>query len=511
MAKGRGGLLGVVVAMAGLAGGIPGVAEAWAQPAETAPAQPRRPRRTPPPAQPVPAPSPAPADPSVPAVPAAPSPAPTTSISPTVAPARPAARAPAREDPELGPYLTLARPSDMTLTVRVVLNSDNAGMKQRFRDPNTKRTVDMPKATPFEFTSLGVVFPMVPLTASSELDTRGYAGVLTVGDALVDDQVQVLRGYPAGTQLGRWDAGNGKDRITTRNVELTVTMPMRCSQTVYDEPAALRVPWPSGAWPREAASALEPQLYVELGVVEGKIAAYDDATVVKALEVWLKEAKVKGPREVPPAYLAKVLAAKVWGNVQPSGDGLAMKARTGELAGIALQTPTETLKKLRGSEHDMAVLLAALYRKAGLPCRTVIGWDVGERNEDFLDNNPKQNKLRTWVEFCLYDEERNVQNWVPVDVARLRGTSNRPPAQYDRPWRFFGTHDELDRVLPFALHFHPPTDVVSYGSPGFWGWFVTPTAPDHADQSLSFLGMQTARGAGMPAAPEKPRRRGYGK
>lgn len=61
--------------------------------------------------------------------------------------------------------------------------------------------------------------------------------------------------------------------------------------------------------------------------------------------------------------------------------------------------------------------MAVLFRKAGLPTRTVIAWDVsGDNNNRFLKDSKKANKLRSWVEFYLFDDANNAFNWVPVDV-----------------------------------------------------------------------------------------------
>ena len=81
--------------------------------------------------------------------------------------------------------------------------------------------------------------------------------------------------------------------------------------------------------------------------------------------------------------------------------------------------------------------------------------------------------------------------FVPVDPVRLRSTSNRAP-QIDRPWRFFGTHTELDDLLPFAFQYHPPTTVVAHGAVAFWGWLTLP-ASQVADQWLQFTSETTPK------------------
>ncbi len=77
----------------------------------------------------------------------------------------------------------------------------------------------------------------------------------------------------------------------------------------------------------------------------------------------------------------------------------------------------------------------------------------------------------------------------------MRKATSRPLA-VDRTWQYFGTHDELNQVPVMALHFHPPTDVVAYGSPGFWGWFVTPAPAKNAEQALRFMATVSSKKGG---------------
>lgn len=391
--------------------------------------------------------------------------------------------------PEVGPYVRLVSPKNQTLAVRVVVNSDAPTQKTTIRDPFTGKSVDMPSVTPFEFETLAVVWPLVPSTASSELDLTAVRGELKLNDAVVSDVPQVLKGYAGGTMLARWDAGARAQQTVCRQVELRLELPMTCSRTEFDERGAAEVGWPTGPWPADAQSLMKPQLYLETWVDDqGRVRALDDKPLKEIVEAWLKDAGIGDAKGVPPVHLAKVITGRVWASVQPSGEGLSFK-RTGELAGVIVQPAAETLTTGRGSEHDMAVALAAALRSTGLPTRLVAGWDVSSGGEKFLSNK-KQNKLHTWVEFCLFDEAKNTVNWVPVDIGAMRMSTTKPPA-ISRTWRYFGTHPELDAITPFSLHMHPPTDVMSYGWPGFWGWFVTPKPPKAAEQAISFVATQT--------------------
>jgi transglutaminase-like putative cysteine protease len=464
--------------------------------AQNQPARPPRgtpPRPTPVPVQPT---QPAPAQPAAPAAPGQPA---------QPAPAQPAVKQQQEKPaPTVGPYIRQDQQKELKLTVHISLRSDQ-GLKQTYRDPFSGETVQMPVIQPFEYETIGIVFPLVPSTAGSLMFEDDYTGVLTVNDLVVDEEPKVLSGYPAGVKLARWDAQAPQGQIgTCRQVELQIDMPMRCFNTTFDETGAARVAFPN-TWPAEAESALRPQLYVELGVDgSGVVRPYDDKLVTDTLAAWLAEEGVTDPRRLAPILTAKLIAGKIWANTQVSGEGMVFVGRTAELAGLLIQPPAATLESRKGSEHDVTALAAAMFRKAGLPVRTVIGYDVGRGDAKFLQKGSKSNRLRSWVEFALYDEQANTLNWVPVDVARMRKTTNRPP-RWEQPWKYFGTHDELSGIAPFALQFHPPTDVVAYGSPGFWGWFVTPAAPGAAEQALRFTAAAMSKRGGEPA--REPRKR----
>jgi len=429
-------------------------------------------------------------------------------VTPPPRPTQPAPGTPAaakkdtkKEPPVLGPYVKQEQQKDLTLAVMVRVNLDSPNNKTTYTDPFTGRTVDMPRPTPMTFKTLGFVFPIVPSTGSSDLFLNEISGTLRVNGREVTSTPVILEGYPGPVKLTRWDAGTTDADTEARVVQLDMSIGMRCYNTVLDEKAAFLVKWPS-VYPAEIAKNLQPQLYVELGLdAAGNIRPYDDKELSEALALFMDQENIKDIKTQPPAWIAKVIAGKVWSLIQISGDGLTM-TRTGEVSGMDIKPPVETLRDKKGTEQDATALMAALYRKAGLPTRTVIGYDVTAKDAKFLQKSGKSNRMRSWVEFALYDEDKHTINWVPVDLARMRKTTNRPPSM-DRPWNFFGTHDELSAVTPFALHFHPPTDVVAYGSPGFWGWFVTPAPAKNAAQALKFVATPSSVRGGQP--PRDPK------
>lgn len=450
------------------------------------PDQPQGPRR--PGAAPSPSPTPTQPTPTNPATPGVNPAAPSTPAVTTPREPRPA--------PSPGPYITQTRPQDWLMSVRVRLRSTTA----RDRDAQT----GLPKETAFKFQTMGVVFPLATETGSSRTYDRQIEAELRISDVVIDKEPVVLAGYAAGARLLRLDAGGTDAETTCREVELRAAIPSRSWRTEFDEKAASRVDWPKEGWPAEAMSTFQPQMYLDLGwnPQTGQIEAYDDKPLADAIDRWVKEAGGRDVKSLPPVTLAKFLAARVWASIEPSrGDGL-IATTQGELAGIELAAPSMVLANGRATPSEMALLLTAVYRKAGLPARTVIGWDVGADSDRFLKKGGKQNQIRAWVEFALYDEVKNTINWVPVDIVKLRKMTSRPQS-LDREWRFFGTHDELADIAVIGFQFHPPTDVVSYGSAGFWGWFVTPEPPAAAEQAISFSATTMAKRAGDTGPGER--------
>lgn len=472
-----------------------------------APAQESKPQESKPqeskPQQPKPAPSKSPTRPTSPT-------APVPAVAPPAAtPAQPPAP---REKPEWGPYVTRTNSKDWRLTAFVRLDSDSPDQYTERYDPNSGRSARTPSINPFEFETASIVYPLVPETSGSSSNSARAKGVVKFDDVVVGESFQVMRGsYHAGTRLLRFDTAakpgnNGK--ISAREVSLEVEIQTTCSRVAFDEGAAAKLGWPKGPWPEDAALSLAPQLYVEQGVdAGGRFRPYADEAVTLRLKQYLEDEGIKDPASSTPVAVAKAITRGVWADLQPSGDGLKYRDRTAELSGVELRSPQQVLEDGRGSEHELTVVMAALMRKAGLPTRTVIGFDVNDpRNNKFLKDVKKEKKLRSWVEFYLYDEARNTYNWVPIDVVRLRRGSSKPPAgsAADRPVRYFGTNPDLEAVVPFALHFHPPTDVASYGAAAFFGWFVTPKPPDQAYQAITFRADIAPKRGGeeTPADPE---------
>ena len=419
-------------------------------------------------------------------------------------------------EPRIGPYLTLTQPKDHILNVRVRVLRGNE--TETVKDPINGTSVDITKTMAFDpMKTLAVIWPLLPDTSSAAIDRQGVTGTLTLDNAVASAEFKVLKNYQGGVEYLRFDAQPpaGGD-LTPKEVELEVHFQATCSKTEFDEAAALKVGWPA-AWPRDAQQWLQPQLFVEQGFDDqNRLVPYKDELVVAAVKDCLAAAGVNDVKKTSPVMAAKIITARVWGGVQVMKPMIGLDGLSGELSGfrlspntaavggdiggIVVMPPNSLLETKRGTQYDVVALLTAMLRKAGIPARPVIGYDRasggGASASDKLYGSARggNTTLRTWVEFALFDEAANTINWIPIDIVRMSKSRTRA-SPVNRPWRFFGTNDEFNLVIPFAFHFHPPTDVLSYGAPGFWGWFVTPQAPKSAGQSISFTATSASKRA----------------
>lgn len=354
-------------------------------------------------------------------------------------------------------------------------------------DPARTPKDRMPTIGNLSFKTAAVVFPVIRGCGSSETDVDNVVSELRFNDAPVDLKPDYNESYHASVRLGRWEM---RDK-TGRECDLKLEIPMTCWQTVFDEKVAAKAGWPDGGrWGRVGMTTLAPQAKVDQ--------AADDARALRDLmKRWTND---KPPQSVSPLLLAKAFAARAIEEFQPSGNG-ERYSTLGTFVGLDLKGPAQTIRDKNGSPHDIASVLLGAYRAAGLPSRLVIGYDESDRkgdNSSPLGRNKKGGvALRSWVEFCLFDPETQTEAWIPVDVVRIRSRSSRV-GRLEEPWKYFGTHDELDVILPFAHHFIPPTTVISYGY-AFWGWLTMPES-QIADHSVRF----TAQTAPKRAQPRKP-------
>lgn len=376
------------------------------------------------------------------------------------------------------------------------------------------------------FNTMTMVFPMIPATSSAspryadaegKLDLGGPAMVngrfLPPGSKLKEGvyphQPEILDRsfagaiYHSGTGLAKFAVGEPGVKRTTLGVGFTIDLPMTTSNTLFDEDRALNIPWPKGPWPEVPASTFQPQQWVDYEVQPGgTMQRYGEDVFKGLIDKWLGGQDPK--KDFTPVGLAKVLMAGLVRDIKPDVNLLNYRLErpisTGTdtvmgggtfLVGLQVKGAEYAARSQTGaSEWDEACLAAAVFRRCGLPTRVVIGYDKRE-DEEREKGRDLKGKCRAWIEFYLFDEAANTGNWVICDPYRMRKKMNQPPPLTQK-WKYFGNHDEMASVIPFAFHFVPPTDVRSYGAPAFWGWLVTPGMPAEADTAITFTARKTA-------------------
>ncbi|MGD9690460.1 MAG: transglutaminase-like domain-containing protein [Phycisphaerales bacterium] len=403
------------------------------------------------------------------------------------APNQPAnAAPPVATEPIADKVLVREKGRDWSFRVDILIQS---GPEITVVDKNIVRT---PVA--MQFSSVAIVFPMLDSSASHALRAidgmQKVTGEFLFNDAVIDTTPTIAQGYQSGTKLARWEGRN----LSGKDANLKVSLGFDCFDTVYDDALAETIPWPR-SYPPVSASALKPQMFVEY--------LTDPSQIDPEPGAWLKkQTGGNDPKAIPPAQLAKFLAGRMMEDIQPSGKGFfynsSNEGLAGTLKGFDLRGAGQTLRDGRGSPHDIACALAAVYKAAGIPARTVIGYDVYEQksNDRGLGGKVGGGELRSWVEFCLIDPVSYAEIWVPVDVVRMRKAGSRAKP-LDQRWKYFGTNDELSYVMPLAFHYHPPTTVTNI-VPALWGWLTNPGSQPYAN-TFQFTAFR------MPKRGDEPR------
>lgn len=319
-----------------------------------------------------------------------------------------------------------------------------------------------------------VVFPLLERTSNYEARDEGFRSELRIIDDVADDEPELLTLYQAGARLAKWDAtGDLSSKFFLEFHQTGVSHAL-----TFDEAAAAAIGWPQKGWPAIAATALEPQFFVDI----------DAPAIRERLDKWAG----RNPRRMAPTVLAKTIAMRMINEFRIVS-GLSFETSSVQGIGGYIVAPASfTASRLRGSAFDMSVLLCALYRQAGLPARVVIGYDLGASAEgvdeitvrdDYEvcqlsepDEVPFVPIIRAWVEFYLYDEAAGAGEWIPVDIQRQQQVSSRARPLNQR-WDFFGNMPCGDLLIPLSFHFIPPTTVATPGAPAMWGWLGFPVTP----------------------------------
>ncbi|MFG0292078.1 MAG: transglutaminase-like domain-containing protein [Phycisphaerales bacterium JB050] len=357
------------------------------------------------------------------------------------------------------------------------------------RDDTNTPSRPVAQTYPIKLDAAVITYPIPTDTAYTVIDDSMTESKLKVGNTEVQGPPRMLDGYQSEQRLLAWDVVG----IDAKSIRLDVKTSQRAFKTVIDEERAFAVDWPKGELPESLNSSLGAQMYIEA-----------DAPEIKRLvEVWTNG----NAKRVKPYYLAKFLAAKVIDWYQPS-EGPYLSQRDSDIyrthsgavmiAGYNVRGAVFAAREQEGSNLDMANLLCAVYRAAGIPARVVIGYDHEAQREA---NRPP---VTAWVEFFLMvDEENQRGEWVPVDIIRQREFSSRAP-DVTRQWKYFGNSDLSQNYSVISFHWHPPTTVVNSGPPAFWGWLPKPSAPN-VDQGVRFHAFAT------PTTAERQRKQREGR
>lgn len=382
---------------------------------------------------------------------------------------------------------------------------------------------------PFELNLVSFIFPVVTETSACEIDPHAIQssvlmgsgsmsvakGAFTIDEPPVPDRPELIskseRGkiYSAGQRLGKWSrAFTTNDSTPTNYSTAIVQFYMEEQATTYDvkldEKAAARIGWPQKGWPEDVAACLQPQMFIDFGPTNaGEVKPYDPEPVGKLLKSWI----TGDIKAMQPLNVAKLLCGKVVDNFRVT-NGSRVLALNGGYQGIRPIGAAQAALSMVGADLDMASLLTAVYRRAGLPARLVVGWDtfedVGRGETDRRTGFVRGvGDLRFWVEFYLYDENANEGSWVIADPVAIRRERARVPA-FDQPWKYFGTHDEMRWVVPLSFHFHPPTSVRSYGNPCLWGWLTGPGMINNAFAAFSVNATSGSNRVDPPKPGAKP-------
>ncbi|CAN5766546.1 hypothetical protein BH11PLA1_BH11PLA1_04100 [soil metagenome] len=416
-------------------------------------------------------------------------------VPPTVIPKRNTPSAPPRRNnPQTGADIKPGEPWADSLITKSSEQQYTATVEVTLKSLRSLDSRGFPSGPPLKFETAVVVFPVIESTAGSRFIESGFKGEFTFNGEKVDITPKFIKNYHSGTQLARWEA-RGKEG---NDLLLHIDVPMACWNIRIDESLAREIPWPkNGAFPEVAASTFKPQLFVDYIFRESEKTASDKYFKQLTAE-WLDN---EDPKKRPPYEIAKVLLGRVVENFQINGDGLAF-TRDGSFEGFSSKGALLAMQDGRGSQHDMATILAAVYRAAGLPARTVVGIDVAEESKIARSNATSRRKLHSWVEYCLIDPGNGKEIWLPADPERLRRNSSRPP-RLEQEWKYFTYHEDLAAFIPLAFQYHPPTTVVAHGSPALWGWLTTPNI-QNAEQSIRFYVNSRARRSGDDSST-KPR------
>lgn len=340
--------------------------------------------------------------------------------------------------------------------------------------------------------------------------------------------------------------------LNPEQIEFSLQTPVATHETVYDDARAARIDWPT-EWPEWVRPAMEPSPYIpsDHAFVHATLNEWTNALprsmppavlakhlakrIVDSVQpfetgvaTWPYSARWRAQIDDPCDPILSSRTTRVeprgWGPM-PYALRVADRRVAFQLRGFDVDDKRlfrtqdcfvprirEPIEAGRANPAVTANLYAALLRAAGIPARVVIGIELSPTElrtfpDAHLPQRPQQDlivndqritnrvaQVRFWNEFFLYDEAANRGEWIPVDLFRQRLESSVAPS-VDRPWRYFGNHDELDEIVPITSVYTPVGAEMPDWIPALWGWRTTP------DPWFFLDGIVRVEAVGLPRRP----------
>lgn len=398
----------------------------------------------------------------------------TLAVLPSISSGQVASHPDAKSPLPTNPYLKHSDPWRWDIRSQVILRG---GVRHFPNDNNSTNTRDERfESVSWAMKDLEVVFPV-----AREGGFYWSPNVETTVSIRADD-------FTPNTKPERWFTNNTKAEYTlwrsdieeyVYQIHVINTSHIVSADTVFDHKKAQHLTWPE-SWSPQATSYLSP-IVDSMGEEVDPEAA---ETIKELLNFWVED---KDPKMLSELDLVKFLTGKVIEYTKVQTPAAEIATRTTRrysgavyLGGSAwsgfLVRPADVVaRNPGGSKHDLASLLTAVLRSAGVPARTVLC--INTEDEDIL------NQLVSMVEFAMYDPERDLTFWVPIDIDRLRLNGKRAN-QYKQWWNYFGTHDLLSDYVPLGHYFHPPASYRGNDLPALYGIRSSSPIPEYVFQSL---------------------------
>lgn len=173
-----------------------------------------------------------------------------------------------------------------------------------------------------------------------------------------------------------------------------------------NEALANSAEWPS-VWPPEARSTFEAQVFLDLAVDpwSRRVHEIDQKAIASVAQDVLEWGGETDPKHLKPVALARVVAAAVLPGLVSRGDGMVpmtdvngRNLRTtdstgtgsglpviyGTTLGVDVRDVVSVLRDGYSNPAERALVLAAIYRKLGLPARVMVGFEADKDNDSQL-------------------------------------------------------------------------------------------------------------------------------